>query len=489
MIKSIAIGAGGVLLVTAAIVAGKTVLSSSEGVADSTGIALAAVPTFDVSAAANRLGQAIRFQTISHQEPSENKPEEWQKLQTWMQSAYPAAHKAMTREIVDGGTLIYRWTGSDAKAKPIILMAHQDVVPVTPGTEKDWKHQPFEGLVAEGAVWGRGAVDDKGTLISLMESLELLAKQGFAPKRTVYIVSGHNEEVGGGGAKAAAAYLAAQGVKALFTIDEGSAIVTDAPVVNAPAIFIGVAEKGYGTLRLTANATGGHSSMPPTEIGTVNLAKAIVAIHQNQFASQLRPPVSAMVTTLAARKGGILQVAVANQWLFGGVIRKQFAATPAGAAMLHTTIAPTMLQGSPKENVLPQSATALINYRIAPGDTSADVMAAAKKAIGDLPVTLSWVKAPREPTSVSSVQSEGWKLIRAAAEPEAPTAVVAPYLVVAGTDSRSFSGLSDDVYRFAPNYFATKEVGMIHGTNEHITLDNLTRQIRFFARLIATAAG
>jgi carboxypeptidase PM20D1 len=489
MIKRIG-GAIGVLLVaTAAVVGAKTMLFAPEDIADSQGIVLAPIPKFDVGVAADHLGQAIRFQTVSHQDPAENKPEEWQKLQAWMQTTYPAAHKAMVREIVDGGTLIYRWSGSDSNAKPIILMAHQDVVPITPGTEKDWKHAPFDGLIANGAVWGRGAVDDKGSLIGLMEALELLAKQGFKPKRSVYIVSGHNEEVGGGGAKAAAAHLAAQGVKALFTIDEGSAIITDAPVIKAPAILIGIAEKGYATLRLTANATGGHSSMPPTEIGTVNLAKAVVAIHDNQFPSQLRAPVSAMVAALAARKGGLIQMAVANQWLFSGLIRKQFAATPAGAAMLHTTIAPTMLQGSPKENVLPQAATALINYRIAPGDTSADVMAMAKNAIGSLPIALSWVKEPREPANISSAKSQGWKFIRAAAEPEAPGAVVTPFLVVAGTDSRSFSGVSDDVYRFAPNYFGTKDTGMIHGTNEHITLDNLTRQIRFFARLIATAAG
>jgi carboxypeptidase PM20D1 len=338
-------------------------------------------------------------------------------------------------------------------------------------------------------VWGRGAIDDKGSLIALFEGLEILAKQGFTPKRSVWIVSGHDEEVGGNGAKSAAKLLADRGVKALFTLDEGSAIITDAPVVDGPAVLIGVAEKGYATLRVTANAKGGHSSMPPERIGTVDLAKAVVAIHANQFDKRLDPPVTNMLETLAASKGGMAKLAASNRWLFGGAIKDTFSASPSGAAQLHTTIAPTMMQGSPKENVLPQSAFALINYRIAPWDNSSAVMERARRAVGNLPVDLSWDREPREPTPVSSSTSEGWKLLRAAAEAEAPGAPVAPYLVVGGTDSRNFTSVSDDVYRFMPMKLSVKETAMIHGTNEHVTFESLERMIRFYVRLIATSAG
>jgi carboxypeptidase PM20D1 len=488
MLKKLGLSIGTLLAVGSAVVAYNTLKFQPEEVAEAREIKLAAVPSFDVDAAASRLGQAIRFQTVSHQDISENKPEEWTKLQSWLQSSYPAAHAAMSREIVGKATLLYRWQGADAAAQPIIVMAHQDVVPVTAGTEKDWKYAPFSGQIAENAVWGRGAVDDKGSLIGLFEALEALAKQGFKPKRTIILVSGHDEEFGGSGAVAAAAKLA-NGPKALFTLDEGSAVVLDAPLVNAPAILIGVAEKGYGTIQVTANAAGGHSSMPPAEIGTVNLAKAVVAINDHQFESRIEAPVSGMLASLAAEKGGLSKVAAANQWLFGPLLRHQFGSSPSGAAMLHTTIAPTMLQGSPKENVLPQSATALINYRIAPWHSSKEVMAQAKSAVGTLPIELSWNKPPREPSPVSSTNSLGWKLIRAAAEADLPGAPVAPYLVVAGTDSRSFTGVSNDVYRFQPLHFAIKETAMIHGTNEHMTIDNLRRMIGFYARLIATAAG
>jgi carboxypeptidase PM20D1 len=477
------------VIATGAVILWRAQNFSPAGTADLSGIKLAAIPDYDVQSAARNLSQAIRFQTVSHQNKAENQIAEWEKFQGWLKTAYPSANAVMTREIAGERALIYKWPGSAPDLPPIILMAHQDVVPITPGTEKDWTHPPFAGEIAENAVWGRGAVDDKGSLIGLFEALEGLAKQGFRPKRTIYLVSGHDEEAGGTGAKAAADLLASRGVKALFTIDEGSAVIEDAPLINAPAILIGIAEKGYGTIKVTANAQGGHSSMPPKETGVVNLAKAVIAISDHPFPLEMRGPGADMLGSLAARKGGMTKVMMANGWLFGGVLARKASETPSGAAMLHTTIAPTMLEGSPKENVLPQTATALINYRIAPWNMSADVMAKAKAAVGSQPVTLSWVKPPREPSRVSSTESQGWKLIAAVAQGDAPKAALTPYLVVAGTDSRSFEGVSQDVYRFMPLHFQVKETAMIHGTNEHMTLDNLQRMINFYARLIATSAG
>lgn len=488
-IKRLGLVAGALLIIAGGVIGYRTMTFTPAENGQIKAIKLAAIPAFDLATAATNLGAAIRFQTISHQNRADNRIEEWDRLHLWLQATYPAMHARMKREIIGGHGLLYHWQGTDPKLEPIILMAHQDVVPVTEGTQKDWKYPPFSGQLAENAVWGRGAVDDKGSLIGLFEAFEALAQNGFTPKRSVYLVSGHDEEVGGSGAKAAADTLAARGVKALFTLDEGSAIVRDAPLVNGPAIMIGVAEKGYATLRLTANAPGGHSSMPPSETGVVNLAKAIVAINNNPFPAELKGPGVEMIRALSARGGTLARMAAANEWAFAGLTLRTVGKSSSGAAMFHTTIAPTMLQGSPKENVLPQSATALINYRIAPWNRSADIMARAKSAIGPLPVTLDWVSPPREPTPISSIRSQGWSLIAAAAKAQAPGAPIAPYLVVAGTDSRSFSGVSKDVYRFMPAHFTIKETGMIHGTNEHITLENLSRMISFYAQLISTSAG
>ncbi len=482
------LGLGGGILALGGVIAVKTVLFKPAEVGDGRGIAVAPAPRFDSYGAARHLGEAVRFQTVSHQDPAEDQAGEWTRLHAWLIQTYPKAHVAMERQEL-GQTLVYKWAGADPAAQPIIVMAHQDVVPITPGTEQDWRHLPFSGDLAEGAVWGRGSVDDKGSLIGLFEALEALAGQGFKPRRTIYLVAGHDEEVGGSGAAAAASLLAQNKVKALFAIDEGGLITTDTPVINGPAMMIGIAEKGYVTLRVTAPSPGGHSSAPPREIGTVNLARAVIAINNRQFPMALRGPGEAMIAVLAAKAGGMTRVAVANRWLFDPLLVSRMAKSPASAALLHTTIAPTMLQGSPKENVLPQNATALINYRIAPWDRSAGVLARARAATRGLPVTVRFTeRTPQEPSTVSSTQSEGWNLIAATAHADHPGTLAAPYLVVAGTDSKHMAGVADDVYRFQAISLATGDVKMIHGTNEHMTLANLDSLIRFYARLLATAA-
>ena len=488
-IRKIALAGVAAVAVAATVAGVRTATFAPDAVSDGRDIKLAPAPIVNINAAAARLSEAVRFRTVSNQNKADNQIEEWSKFQQWLTTTYPAFHRTVQREVIAGGTLVYTWPGSDAAAQPIILMAHQDVVPVTPGTEKDWKYPPFDGVIAEKAVWGRGTVDDKGSLIALFEAMEALASTGFTPRRTVYLISSHDEEVFGGGAEAAAKLLAERKVRALFTLDEGSAIILDAPVVNGPAILIGVAEKGYATLQVTANATGGHSSMPPKDTGVVHLARAVLAIHERAFPIELRGPAADMIAVLGGKAGGMTRVAVANQWLFGALLREQVAATPAGAAAFHTTIAPTMLTGSPKENVLPQSANALINYRIAPWNRSADIMARAKEATRGIAVDLAWVNPPREPSKVSSTSSQGWQLVAAAARPHAPTAPISPYLVVGGTDSRNFEGISDDVYRFMPMHFTIQGATMIHGTNEHMSLANLKRMIDFYATLVATSAG
>lgn len=487
--KKWVLGVGVAALALGGTIAVRTAMFAPQSVADGAAIQVAPLVPFDTNLAAQHLAESVRFQTISNQDASQNQTGEWDKLHAWLASTYPRAHAAMQREMV-GQTLVYTWPGSDPTAQPIIVMAHQDVVPVTPGTEKDWKYQPFAGTIAEGAVWGRGTIDDKGSLVALFEAMEALAASGFKPKRTIYLVSGHDEEVGGTGAEAAARLLAERKVKALFTIDEGGVITSDTPIINQPAMMIGVGEKGYVTLRVRADAPGGHSSMPPKEIGTINLAKALIAIHQDQFPLELRGPAAAMLDVFAAKAGGMTKVAAANKWLFSGVIKGQMAESPASAALLHTTIAPTMLQGSPKENVLPQSAEALINYRIAPWDSSAKVLERARAAVKGMPVRVDFTeRPPREPTALSSSTSTGWQMIVASAHAGHPGIVASPYLVVAATDSRSMAPVSDDVYRFAAISLATSETKMIHGTNEHMTLKNLESAIAFYARLLATAAG
>ncbi|TCS13299.1 M20 family peptidase [Caulobacter sp. BK020] len=482
-----ALTAVGLVLAVGAVVAVRTATFKAP-VADTSGVHLASARPVDAGLAARHLGEAVRFRTVSHQDPAEDQPAEWDRLHAWLQATYPDAHRAMGREVVAGQALVYTWPGTDRSLAPIVLMAHQDVVPVTPGSEGAWTHPPFDGVVADGAVWGRGAIDDKGSLVTLFEALDGLAKAGFVPRRTVIVVSSHDEEVRGGGARAAAALLKSRGVKAQFVLDEGMVVVEDHPVTNKPVALIATAEKGYATLTVTAPAVGGHSSAPPARTGVTTLAKAVLAIADHPFPMRFSGPGADMLKSLAPHSSTTIRMAAANTWLFSPLLVSQTAKTPAGAAMLHTTIAPTMLKGSPKENVLPQDATAWINYRIAPGDSSVQVMARARDAVGDLPVRLAWVKTPDEPSKVSSTTSEGWKTLAALAGDES-RAPVAPALMTAASDSRYMGPIADDIYRFQPLRLSVKDTEMIHGTNEHMTIANVERMVRFYQRLVETAAS
>lgn len=485
----VALTAVGLVLAVTAVVAVRTATFKAPAQVDPNSVRLAAGRPLDVARAAEHLAQAVRFRTISHQDPAEDQPVEWDRLHAWLQATYPQAHKAMTREVVAGHTLVYTWPGSNPALPPIVLMAHQDVVPVTPGSEGQWRHPPFDGVIADGAVWGRGAIDDKGSLVTLFEALESVAASGFEPVRTVIIVSGHDEEVRGVGARAAAALLKSRNIKAQFVLDEGMVVVADHPVTGKPAAIIGTAEKGYATMKVTAPAVGGHSSAPPADGGgVVALSKAVAAISDHPFPMKFQGPGADMLGAIAPHASPAVMIFAANTWLFSPLLVKVTAKTPAGAAMLHTTIAPTMLKGSPKENVLPQDATAWINYRIAPGDSSATVMARARDAVGKLPVQLAWSKTPDEPSPVSSTRSDAWKIIAGLAGDES-RAPVTPGLVTAGTDSRYMGGVASDVYRFQPLVLKVEETKIIHGTDEHISLDNVARMVRFYQRLVETAAS
>ncbi len=487
-VRKLALGVGVALGAVIIIVAVRTATFKPPTQIDPGAVSLAPAIAIDNAKAAEHLGEAVRIPTISHQDPAQDDAAQWESLHQWLQATYPAAHRAMTRTIVAERTLVYEWPGSDASLAPIILMAHQDVVPVADGTEGDWRHPPFSGQIADGAVWGRGSVDDKGSLVSLFEAIDALAAQGFKPKRTIYLVSGQDEEVGGRGARAAAAYLKSKGVMAEFTLDEGQLVIADNPVTKGPVALIGVAEKGYATMRLTARSEGGHSSIPPKETAVTTLARALIAITENPAPMRLDGLAARTMAALATHGSTGLKTVVANSWLFRPLLIQVMGDSPAGAAMLHTTIAPTMLEGSPKDNVLPQAAMGWINFRIAPGDTSGAVWRRARQAICCLPVDMAWERTPLEPSPVSSTTSRGWTILAALAG-DTTHAPVAPALVLAGTDSRSLQPVSTDVYRFQPLVMSLRDTEMIHGTNEHMTLDNLALMTGFYARLIVTAAG
>lgn len=444
----------------------------------------------DSSAAAMRLAEAIRFRTVSLVEETEDRAQ-FVQFHTWLQQRYPAFHAAARREMVGELSLLYTWEGSDPGQPPIILLAHQDVVPVPNDTRQNWQVDPFGGVIRDDAIWGRGSIDDKGSLVALMEAAEFFAAQGRRPTRTIIFAFGHDEELGGdNGAVVMARMLAERNVRAWFVLDEGMAALDRHPLTGGPASMIGISERGSGTMRVRAVGQPGHSSMPPNETAVSLVAEAVDRIHSMPIEQGLEGgPALGMMRALAPELSLTNRMAVSNEWLFGPMLRQRMEGNPAARALLGTTVAPTMIEGGSRPNVLPGEATAMINFRIHPRDTAADLLRSARQEVADLEgVTVEWAEEPREASPISSSDASSYALIAALSGAILPDAPVAPGLVLAGTDSRHYAGVAENVYRFQPILLTAEDLEMPHGLNERLSVANFERMIRFYIGLIDAGA-
>ncbi|MGL6061345.1 MAG: M20 family peptidase [Bradyrhizobium sp.] len=454
---------------------------------------VAAVPKaqLDTQAAAARLGEAIRFRTISSYEKPEQHAEALRPMQAHIEKSFPAFHAAAKREIVADYSLLYTWGGNDPKAQPIALLAHQDVVPVAPGTDQDWQHPPYDGVIADGYIWGRGAWDDKGNLYAMLEAAEMLAKAGFKPTRTVYFAFGHDEEVAGTrGARNIAALLASRGVKLDFVIDEGL-LIADGLVkgLDKPAALIGLAEKGYATLVLHAEATPGHSSMPPRDTAIGMMAAALARLEDHKLPLQMRGTVREMFDTLAPEMSGLSRVALSNLWLFRPLLLREFAKTGPTEATVRTTTALTIFNAGDKDNVLPGHAEATVNFRLIPGDTQASVTEHVRETINNDRIAIRPFPGNTDPPPVTGTESASYRTLNRTIREIFPDVIVAPGLMVAATDSRHYVGVTDKIFRFSPVRATGEDLKRFHGTNERLSVEGYADMIRFYRRLLENAAG
>lgn len=449
----------------------------------------------DEAGAALRLSEAIRARTVSSPDDAQANADQFRQLHEFLQARYPRAQAVLEREPV-GWSLLYTWKGSDAKLEPILLMAHQDVVPIAPGTEGDWAEPPFAGTVKDGFVWGRGASDDKGNLVAQMEAIELLAAGGFQPRRTIHLVFGADEEVGGErGAKGIAALLKSRSERLSFVIDEGL-LITDGimPGLKKPAALIGIAEKGYLSVVLTVPATPGHSSMPPPkgESAIAMMSATLKRLDDEQLPGAIRGVAREMLETVGPEMDGFGRVALSNLWLFGPVVQKQLEATSTNA-ILRTTTALTMVNAGNKDNVLPGRAEATINFRLLPGDSTSAVMRhvhdAAEATMRGGRYELAALPGASEPSRVSPTQSTSYQLINKTVREVFPGTLVAPGLTIGATDSRHFEAISDHIYRFSPMRAKPEDLARFHGTNERMSVANLGELIRFYHRLVSQAGA
>lgn len=449
-------------------------------------------PAVDRDGAAQRLAEAVRLRTVSFDDRPDASAEAFAAMHAWLAERYPKAHAALRRETVGGHSLLYTWPGRDAAARPIMLMAHQEVVPIAPGTERSWQAEPFAGTVRDGFVWGRGAWDDKGNLVAMMEAVEQLAAAGFQPRRTVYLLFGHDEEVGGErGAAQAAALLKQRGVRLDFVLDEGL-LITEGILkgLDAPLALIGVAEKGYANLALTAHGTPGHGSMPPRDTAVGSLARALVALESRPMPASIRGVAAEMFATIAPEMAPVPRLLLSNLWLFGPLVRLQLEQGPSTNAMLRTTIAPTVLAAGQKVNALPGEAQARLNVRLMPGDRIDDAVAHVRDAVAQPALEVALAEGARsEASPVSATDAAGYRLIETTVRGLFPGTVVAPGLMIGATDSRHLLAIADHVYRFSPVRARAEDLPRFHGTNERISVDNLAELVGFYQRLLQADAA
>ena len=481
---------GIVVLVLAVAVGAKTMLTPSRQ------LQVAAVPPvqIDTAAAAGRLAQAVKFKTVSVYGDENANAAEFEALHAHLQASFPKAHALLKREAIGKFALLYTWPGSDPKAQPFALMAHQDVVPIAPGTERDWEQPPFDGVQKDGFVWGRGSWDDKGNLMSMFEAVEMLAASGFQPRQTIYFVFGADEEIGGErGAMQAAKLFKERGIQLQFVLDEGL-LITDGLLkgIDKPLALIGVAEKGYLSLQMSVHATPGHSSMPPPqpEQSAIGMMSAALArLEASPMPGSISGLPQEMFETLAPEMSGVNRVLLSNLWLFKPLVQRELQKGASTNATLRTTTALTIFNAGNKDNVLPGQADAVVNFRLFPGDTTDKVIAHTQSvmALPELKVT----KGPgwSEASKVAATDSPGFQLINRTVRQLHPDVVVAPGLMIGATDSRYFDGVADSVFKFSPVRAKPEDLKRFHGTNERISTANYAELIQFYHQLIRNTAG
>ena len=438
----------------------------------------------DAAAAAQRLSAAVQLRTVWS--ATDANAASFAALRQLIQTSYPGVHTALTRQVIGQHALLYTWPGTDPQAKPIALLAHQDVVSVAPGTDKDWQVPPFSGAIQDGFVWGRGAWDDKSSVMAILEAVESLVKAGFKPRQTIYLLFNADEEVGGEeGAAQVAKMWREQGIKLDFLLDEGLVITHGlVPGVKAPVALVGMSQKGYLTLKLTAKGQPGHSSQPPKRHAIGVLAEALHRLDAHPLPGRLEGLPREMMESVAAEASGPMRVVLSNLWLTRPLIERELAKTPAADAMLRTTAVPTILKAGELENVVPGLASAVINYRLLPGNTSQDVIQHVQQVVEGLDVSVERQPKGAEASPVSSTDSKAYRALARSLRELQPGTVVAPGLLIGGTDSIHFADLAETILRFRPIHATAKDLPRLHGTNERIGVAQYAEMIQFYERLL-----
>ncbi len=436
--------------------------------------------------AEERLAALVRIPTVSRFDPAEEDGEAFARLREEALRLYPTVAERLLAQDAGDRALLLEWPGSDASLRPVILMAHFDVVP--PGDESLWRHGPFSGDIADGYVHGRGTQDVKIMMAAALEAAERLLKEGFVPRRTVYLAFGGDEETGGSrGAASMAALLRERGVKASYLLDEGGFVALGMlRFADRPLALVGVAEKGYVDVAISADGAGGHASMPPRHTAAGLVAKAVALSEARPFPARVTATLARFLRDLSPYAPFAYRLLFRNLFVTAPLVKAAFAAAPTTNALVRTTTAATMLAASDKENVLPDKAKAVLNVRILPGSDVARTM----ERLGGL-AARAGARADFahhglavEPLPESPTDHEGYRAIEGCIRTVFPEAGAVPFMFTAGTDTKHYIGVAEAMYRFEPIAQTQEELGGVHGPNERVSVDNVRRCVMFYEELL-----
>ncbi|MBE6581598.1 MAG: M20/M25/M40 family metallo-hydrolase [Ruminococcaceae bacterium] len=436
--------------------------------------------SFDREAAVEALAALVRCKTVSNRDRALEDDAEFEKLISLLPTLYPNVARVCTFKRLPDRAILFHWQGKSAD-EPAVLMAHYDVVPVE---EENWKKPPFDAILEDGVLWGRGTLDTKVTMNGALFAADHLIAEGFVPARDVYFAFSGGEEVNGEGAVRVVDYFEEHGIVPGIVVDEGGAVVKNVfPGVKAPCGMIGIAEKGMLNLEYRVTSNGGHASAPKPHTPVGELSAACCRLEKHPFKGHLTKPVAAMFDTLGRHSTFLYRMIFANLWCFGGLLDKICRKSGGELnALMRTTVAFTQMQGSKAPNVIPPSATMVSNMRLNPADTVESAIAYVKKTIDNENITLTAMDG-MNPSTISVIDCEAWQKVVRAVEDTWQGTIVTPYLMVQCSDCRHWGRLSDKVYRFSAMDLTSEERATIHGNNERIRVETVARAVEFYLRL------
>lgn len=446
---------------------------------------------FDTEKSIERFSKSIQFQTVSLEDLSEIDYEPFEEFITFLEESYPSLHSNAELQRIGEYSLLFKWKGTNPDLNPGLLMGHYDVVPVKEDAIELWSYEPFGGEIEEGFIWGRGTLDDKSGIFSVLEAVEFLIESGHQNERTFYLALHHDEEIGGlNGAKQISEFLESEGVHLEFLVDEGPPVAENIiDNIDVPLAMIGVAEKGSLNLELVYRQEGGHSSMPPRQTVISILSRAINRIERRPMDAHYNGLIKETFEPLIPYMSFTQRLAFNNTWLFSGKIKRELGKNPATNAALRTTAAKTIFEAGFKENVLPVEGRVIINFRLHPNDTIEDVVEYVRQRVNNPDIVINVMDRARNPSPVSDTRARPYQVLKQTIEDIFDQALVSPSLFVAASDSRHFHNLTDNVYRFRPIRATHDDRARVHGIDERIRVDNYLEMIQFQIELIQNLSG